>query len=92
VTLDIEAQLRRFELGESELVAAVAPLPLDALEALGAAFCAQYEASGDLRYLNAVMKIVDRAGFAQSSAAAHARLREWADARLEAFRRQRGLA
>jgi hypothetical protein len=88
---DIETELRRFEWGESRLVEAVQPLDVDALVGAAATFVAHFEASGDLRYLNAVLKIVDRPAFSQAHADLHRQLSAWADDAIGAFRTRRGL-
>jgi hypothetical protein len=67
-------------------------MAVDVLDQIGSAFVAHYERSGDLRYLNAVLKIVTREGFTQTSPAQHRRLSEWADRELDALRKSRGLA
>lgn len=89
--MDIEAQLRRFELGESAYAKA-APMPVADLEQVGRAFAAHYERSEDLRYLNSVLKIVDRSEFKRACPNAQRKLGEWADAMLGVLRRSRGLA
>jgi hypothetical protein len=91
VELDIEAQLRRFELGESAYVGAIEPLSLEVLNEIGSAFVAHYAQSKDLRYLNAVLKIVHREGFAQAFPAGHRAMDDWAERELAALRKSRGL-
>lgn len=91
MTLGIEAELRQFELGESAFVGNVQPLGVDMLDRLGTAFLAHFEASGDLRYLNAILKILDREAFRQYYADHYRRLSRWADNELNALRRNRGL-
>ena len=89
--MDIEAQLRRFELGKSAYAKA-GPMPVAELERVGHAFAAHYEQSDDLRYLNSVLKIVDRGDFKQACPGTQRKLGEWADAMLDVLRRGRGLA
>jgi hypothetical protein len=90
-SVDIEAQLRRFELGESAYAKAD-PMPAAELEPVGYAFAAHYERSDDLRYLNSVLKIVDRSDFKQACPGAQRKLSEWADAMLDVLRRSTGLS
>ena len=89
--MDIEAKLRRFELGESAYANA-APMPVADLEQLGREFATYYERSEDLRYLNSVLKIVDRSEFQRAYPNAQRMLSEWADEMLGILRKSRGLA
>jgi len=86
-----DAELIRFELGESMLVPAVAPVETAALEQLGPRFAATYDFARDLRYLNAVLKMIDREEFQRQQPAAHRRLSDWANAAVETLKVSRGL-
>jgi hypothetical protein len=89
--LDVEAQLRRFELGESGLVETVQPLDTETLARIAPVFAAQFEAAADLRYLNAVLKIIDREDFGRDHPGQLERLSVWAEDALRRLRRQKGL-
>lgn len=69
-----------------------APVDTSALAALGARFAAEYDSGRDLRFLNAVLKILDREAFARLEPEAHRHLTAWADAAMSRFRFSCGLA
>lgn len=87
-----EAELIRFELGESPLAAAHPPVPTSELMGAAQKFMARYDASHDIRYLNAVLKMVDREQLRQQHPAAHGLLCDWSSAALQRFRASRGLS
>jgi hypothetical protein len=89
--MDVETELRRFELGESALVKAVEPLDAEKLSALSESFVRRFEEIGDLRFLNAVLKILDREDFKLRFDKHHDRLRAWADHAVQVLRQSRGL-
>ncbi len=84
--LHAERDLVRFELGESGLVPSVAPVETRDLDRLGSRFAAVHDATGDLRYLSAVMKMLDRSSFAAGHLEEHRALSAWADAAVQAVR------
>lgn len=89
--MDVETELRRFELGESALVKPVEPLEAERLSVLSASFVRRFEEMGDLRFLNAVLKILDREDFKRRFGDHHDRLGAWADRAVQAVREERGL-
>lgn len=89
--MDVETELRRFELGESALVKAVEPLDAESLSELSASFVQRFEEVGDLRLLNAILKILDREDFKRRFGDHHDRLGAWADRAVQAVRDSRGL-